>query len=34
VLVECGFGGAYFFALFPLPVILLGLAGLRHAMRR
>jgi hypothetical protein len=32
VVVQRGFGGAYLFALFPLPVFLLGIAGLRHAI--
>jgi len=32
VVVLRGFGGAYLFALLPLPVFLLGVAGLRHAL--
>jgi hypothetical protein len=34
VVVRRGFGGAYLFALFPIPVFLLGLAGLRRAVAR
>jgi len=33
VVVLRGFGGAYLFALIPLPVFLLGVAGLRRAIR-
>jgi hypothetical protein len=32
VIVLRGFGGAYLFALLPLPVFLLGVAGLRRSV--